>query len=295
MKLIDLVRSRRQLAVALSASAVALTLSTTALAKSSYLNTWQGLYPGSQSDNNVIAGTGQSCQLCHAVSGNYDSFNAYGWEMRGYMQGMSLSAAIQACEPIDSDLDPTGSSNLAEISADAQPGWTPGPNNTFYFKNGSTQSGQTPPSIAGQLDPPGCSTSVYCTAKVNSLGCSPSIALSSTPSASAGSGSILSTSNVVGSKLGIYMHSKTGAQAMPFHGGFLCLAGQLKRHPPTSSGGSSGSCSGVLSEDLNAYIASGADPALVAGTTIWLQAWSRDPAAPFGDSLSNAVEATICP
>ena len=51
----------------------------------------------------------------------------------------------------------------------------------------------------------------------------------------------------------------------------------------------------MLSEDLNAYIASGADPALVAGATVWLQAWSRDPSDPFGDSLSNALSALICP
>jgi hypothetical protein len=35
--------------------------------------------------------------------------------------------------------------------------------------------------------------------------------------------------------------------------------------------------------------------ALVPGATLWVQNWSRDPAAAFGDSLSNAVSATICP
>ena len=135
----------------------------------------------------------------------------------------------------------------------------------------------------------------YCTAKTNSLGCTPAIALSGPPSASAGSGCTLSTSHLLGNKNGLYVHSTAGAQALPFHGGFLCVQSPLKRHPGKNTGGTGTQCNGVLSEDLNAYIASGADPALVAGATVWLQAWSRDPAAPVGDSLSNAISALICP
>ena len=291
----DLPRSPRRAAKLLAAATVALCLSTTALAKSSYFNAWKSLYPGSASGDNVVNGTGASCQLCHAGSSGGNGWNAYGWKVRENVSALGIAAALQAAEPFDSDLDPTGSSNLDEIAADAQPGWTSGPNNTFYFKDGSTQTGNSPPAILGDLDPSSGSTTTYCTAKVNSLGCTPSISLSSPPSASAGSGCTLSTSNVVGSKLGIYMHSTSGPLAAPFHGGFLCVNGPLKRHPPIGSGGSGGSCSGVLSEDLNAYIAAGADPALVAGATLWLQVWSRDPAAPFGDSLSDAVWATVIP
>ena len=143
----------------------------------------------------------------------------------------------------------------------------------------------------------GCSPTVatYCTAKTNSLGCAPSILISGSPSASAGSGCTLSTSNLLGKVVGLYIHTTAGAQAKPFHGGWLCIQTPLRRHPVSSSGGTLGSCSGVLSEDFNAYIASGADVSLVAGTTVWLQAWSRDPAAPFGDNLSDALWATICP
>ena len=54
-------------------------------------------------------------------------------------------------------------------------------------------------------------------------------------------------------------------------------------------------CDGKLMEDLNAFIASGVDPDLIAGATVWLQAWSRDPAAPFGDGLSNGITAAIRP
>ena len=82
-------RGRRALIATLSTVAVAAVLSTTAPAKSSYLNTWRGHYPNSQSDDNVINGTGSSCQLCHGQAGNYDSFNGYGWKLRELEKTMS--------------------------------------------------------------------------------------------------------------------------------------------------------------------------------------------------------------
>jgi hypothetical protein len=135
----------------------------------------------------------------------------------------------------------------------------------------------------------------YCTAKTNSLGCLPSISLSSLPSASAGSGCTLSTTQVIGNRSGLFFHSKTGPIAAPFHGGFMCVKSPTRRHALWNSGGTSGVCDGVFTEDFNAYISTGADPGLVAGVNVWIQTWSRDAAAPFGDSLSNGVTTTICP
>jgi hypothetical protein len=105
----------------------------------------------------------------------------------------------------------------------------------------------------------------------------------------------VSVADVIGNKNGLFVHSTSGAAAQPFHGGTLCLQLPVRRHPSRNSGGTPGLCDGVLSEDLNTYIASGVDPELVAGATICIQAWSRDPGAPFGDSLSDAIAATICP
>jgi hypothetical protein len=112
-------------------------------------------YPGSQSDDNVLGGTGKSCQLCHRDSNGGDPYNAYGWDIKLKMDaGMSSSAAIVAIEAFDSDGDPGGTNNIDEINGGTQPGWTDGPNNTIYFDNGSTQTGQLPPSgILGDLDP----------------------------------------------------------------------------------------------------------------------------------------------
>lgn len=144
---------------------------------------------------------------------------------------------------------------------------------------------------------PACSapTTTYCTAKVNSLGCTPSIAMPSAPSASAGSGCTLTTNHVIAKKNGLYFHGTLGEQALPFHGGYVCVMLPKRHQSMLNSGGSSGTCNGVFSEDFNAYIAGGFDPALVAGAQVWIQNWSRDPGDVYGDSLSDAVSAAICP
>ncbi len=142
----------------------------------------------------------------------------------------------------------------------------------------------------------GCSTpTVYCAAKTNSLGCSPSISISASPSASSAAGCTVSIAQLIGKKNGLFFHGTNGVAAAPFHGGYLCVKSPIKRHGLKNSGGTAGQCDGAFSEDLDAYIASGADPALQAGVQVELQAWSRDPSDPFTDSLSNAVWAVVCP
>ena len=144
---------------------------------------------------------------------------------------------------------------------------------------------------------PTCDASIeiYCTAKPSSQGCAPTIALLDAPSATKGVGSTLEARDLIAGQVGLFLHGTSGAASTPFHGGFLCLSGPWTRHLPRSTGGSGTACAGALEEDLNAYIASGVDPRLVAGATVYVQAWSRDPGDPTLDSLSDAVAALICP
>jgi hypothetical protein len=141
--------------------------------------------------------------------------------------------------------------------------------------------------------------STYCTAKINSLGCTPAISVTGSASASAGSGFAIAATQVMNQKLGILLYGRSGRAATPFHGGFLCAAPPRHRTPPVISGGSaSGSdCSGSFSFDFNAWIATGADPTLAPGTQVNAQYWSRDPgfAPPNNVSLTDAVEFGICP
>ncbi|MEO6710021.1 MAG: hypothetical protein ABIP42_10625 [Planctomycetota bacterium] len=79
----------------------------------------------------------------------------------------------------------------------------------------------------------------YCTAKVNSLGCAPSIGSIGIPSASAGSGFTINGSNVRNMKPGMLLYGLSGPAAIPFHGGTLCLAAH-KRSLSVNSGGNPG-------------------------------------------------------
>ena len=138
------------------------------------------------------------------------------------------------------------------------------------------------------------STTTYCTAKTNSNGCSPSIAFAGTPSASAGSGFVLSAGNVLSNVPGVFFYGKTGPQAAPFQGGWLCAKPPVRRSNSMGSGGA-GPCGGLLSFDFNAFAAGGGDPQLAPGVQVNGQFWSRDPGNAFGSNLSNAVQFTLGP
>lgn len=147
------------------------------------------------------------------------------------------------------------------------------------------------------VDPSAPST--YCTAKTNSLGCTPAIGHTGTPSVAASSGFFVTCSNVRNQMSGLLFYGTQGAAAAPFQGGFMCVALPMVRTPVANSGGSqppTNDCSGVFATDMNARAASGADPALTTlGNSVRCQQWSRDPGAPFNTSLSNALLYVVAP
>ncbi|HYL82377.1 MAG TPA: PKD domain-containing protein [Candidatus Acidoferrum sp.] len=108
------------------------------MAYGQYLTAWQSLY-GSTSVLPVksTSGTNASCALCHdTTTGPNIGLNAYGDAFAGQPHSRTNTAqdqtAFKNIESRNSDNDPTGSTNIQEINANAQPGWTPGPNNTIY-------------------------------------------------------------------------------------------------------------------------------------------------------------------
>jgi PKD repeat protein len=130
----------------IAVSLVTLAPVTAVQAESSFLNAWQSRYPSSLSDENVAA-SGRDCTLCHDPDSR-SRLNAYGWD---YMQSGRNFAAI---ENLDSDNDPTGSTNLEEINLNTQPGWTTGATNEIYNFSSLLTSAALPPSgVAGDLDP----------------------------------------------------------------------------------------------------------------------------------------------
>lgn len=139
----------------------------------------------------------------------------------------------------------------------------------------------------------------YCTAKTNSLGCTPLIGFTGVLSASAGSGCDIVASSVLSNKNGLLFYGTNGPSVTPFGGGFLCVAATLSRTGmvQNSGGGPVLDCNGAYSRDFNAYIASGVDPLLIAGQTVWFQYFSRDPgfSPPDNIGLTGGLELTIGP
>jgi hypothetical protein len=140
---------------------------------------------------------------------------------------------------------------------------------------------------------------IYCTPKTNSLGCASAIDYSGVPMASFPQGFVISASGVLNQKFGVLLYSTLGSAANPFHGATLCIQAPFHRTAHQLSGGStSGSdCTGSFTCEFNALIASGANPALIAGQQVWTQYWSRDPGftPPLNFNLTDALAFVIDP
>jgi hypothetical protein len=114
---------------------------------------------------------------------------------------------------------------------------------------------------------------IYCTAKVNSLGCTPAIAYSGAPSATSPAPFLVSASQVINQGIGLLFYGSYFHNA-PFHGGTICVRGTIVRTGLQASGGNPApahDCSGSYSLDFNQRIRSGIDPGLVAGASVYCQ------------------------
>jgi len=147
-------------------------------------------------------------------------------------------------------------------------------------------------SVVSDCVPP----SSYCTAKVNSQGCTPFIYSTGYPSPSAPLAFRIRAGQVLNNKPGLLLYGYASA-AIPFQGGFLCVASPITRITVASSGGNPppSDCSGIYVYDFNDKIRAGTDPGLVPGANVFTQYWSRDPLAAFGSGLSDGLTFVICP
>jgi hypothetical protein len=135
----------------------------------------------------------------------------------------------------------------------------------------------------------------FCTAKVNSDGCTPQIAFAGHATANGTAPFVVSAVREVAGKSGLLFYGP-GQRAQPFQGGLHCVQLPTKRVGAQLAAGA-GPCGGTFTFDFGAYLAAGAHPLLFPGAVIACQWWSRDPLDPsgFGTALSDALFFGVAP
>jgi len=136
----------------------------------------------------------------------------------------------------------------------------------------------------------------YCTAKVNSQGCTPGIGYTGVPSLTGPNNFHVTATNVLNNKFGLLFWGQAPAN-LPFFGGIRCVASPFLRTAAQHSGGNAGpdDCSGSYSYHFSqAYMN---QEFLAAGMHIYAQYWSRDPGFPAPDNigLTDALHFVIGP
>ena len=137
---------------------------------------------------------------------------------------------------------------------------------------------------------------IYCTAKVNSQGCLPSMCASGVPAFSGPDNFSVSGHHVLNNKSGMLVWSYT-QDNRPFHGGTLCVGSPFRRTPLQNSGGTQGvnDCTGVYSFAFtHSYMAA---RGITPGAVVNAQYWSRDPFFPPPDNigLTDGIQFTVQP
>jgi Tol biopolymer transport system component len=138
-----------------------------------------------------------------------------------------------------------------------------------------------------------CGATLYCTAKINSQGCTPLLASSGMPTLAGSTFHVLG-SNLINKKSATLFWS-AAPKATPFQDGWLCLAAPFERTTVLGTGGNPppSDCSGTF--DFHWTSARMQAHQLQVGQSIYNQVWSRDPGSPSTTSLTAGLAFTICP
>jgi glucose/arabinose dehydrogenase len=136
----------------------------------------------------------------------------------------------------------------------------------------------------------------YCTAKVNSAGCTPQITSSGSATLGGADDFVLRANNVLNERPGMLIWSFAPA-AIAFGGGTRCVAAPSVRTPLQDSGGSTSGvdCTGAYAFALSD--AAMASAGFSAGSPVYFQYWSRDSGfnAPNNIGLTDALRVLVCP
>ncbi len=142
----------------------------------------------------------------------------------------------------------------------------------------------------------------YCTAGTSASGCRPALSACGVSSTTASAGFQLQAGGVEGAQEAIFFFGSSTRLAAPWGNGtsFLCIAPPVSRGGLMQSSGTTGSCDGSFSLELNARWCptcpkSHQNPG--AGAVVQAQLWYRDPwnTSNRTTSLSDAIEFTVGP
>jgi hypothetical protein len=178
----------------------------------------------------------------------------------------------------------TAVSQIGDLNGDGIPEWIAG--------GGLSGHGEAIVYSGSPLAP-----SNYCTAKLNSLGCLPTMACSGTPVLSGSNNFHVLATNVVSHRPG-FLYWSPEPDSTPVFGGTRCVGGHgAWRTPWINSGGTLGQtdCSGSFDFAFSyAYMVSKGVPA---GCTLYAQYFYRDPgfAPPNSVGLTDGLRFTVLP
>jgi hypothetical protein len=149
---------------------------------------------------------------------------------------------------------------------------------------------------------------VYCTAKQTSCGSTPTIAgpAGITSQAASGAGTFdVTCGPVPPNNYGLLIYSTSGKRPVPVNNsfGWLCIADQVFRALPPSTGAVGTGCDAFYTIDFGTYLATQTNnPALTpaglavsGGEIVDMQLWYRDPPNPGTANLSNAMRFIVLP
>lgn len=134
----------------------------------------------------------------------------------------------------------------------------------------------------------------YCTAKLNSDGCTPLVLVSGAAGIAAADPFDIDAFLTKASVNGLLFYGLSGPTVVPFMGGTLCVQPPIRRTTIQSSGGFF-PCDGVFTFDFNAWVQGGNDALIGAGAQVNAQYWYRDPGDPVGMGLTDAAEFWVGP
>ncbi|HXR43707.1 MAG TPA: hypothetical protein VN759_02790, partial [Pseudolysinimonas sp.] len=142
----------------------------------------------------------------------------------------------------------------------------------------------------------------YCTSKPSSIpGCVSALAAPfAVASVSAGHGSfaLAAAPTPGGGNPGIGIYTTQGPLGAPIQNafGWLCIGSPVLRTQAVFADGTAGVCNGHYALDFGGFLATQVgNPALVAGATVDVQFWYRDPPNPGAANFSGAIHFLMCP